>query len=185
MAVLNDLSTEDQELIIRLPFRVGMWIGQSDQSGGDESAAREREALSTIVAAYAEDYLKSEFVQRVMEMTLARKHEWSEWGANIDAVPGECARAVQALMSRIAPRDVESLKQNLIDIGIAVAMAYCEDTGHTAAETGFLPELKRFFSILLGGFKTRTADANISAAEQRALMKLTDILGVKTNILAA
>lgn len=189
MSVLSDFASEDQELVIRLPFRVGIWISEADQTGGDESSEQERQALNTIVASYAEDYLKSEFVQRVMELTLARKNEWNEWDKNVDAVPGECERAMQILMTRVSPRDVDALKRNLIDVGLAVAMAYREGVHEPPEDAGiianFMYDLKSFFSVLFGGLKTRTADENISATEQKALIKLAGIMGLKTNVIAA
>jgi hypothetical protein len=189
MSVLNEFSGDEQDLIVRLPFRVGIWISESDMSGGDESAAQEREALNTIVAAYAEDYLKSEFVQRVMEMTLARKDEWPKWTDRVDAVPDECDRVMKALATRVPLREVESFKHNLIDIGVAVAMAYREGITEPPEDAGAIANLvfsmKSFFGILFGGFKTATADENISAAEHRALVKLAGVLGVKSNILGS
>jgi hypothetical protein len=188
-SILNEYTSAEQELIIRLPFRVGMWVSQVDTAGGGESDTREREALNTVVSSYAEDYLKSEFVQRLMELTLARKNEWSTWTSGIENVPDECLQVMKALELKVSLKEVESFKHNLLDIGIAVAMAYRETSGgvpNGASSIGrLIYNMKNFFSILFGGFKTATADENISRAEHQALVKLAGVMGIKSGILGS
>ena len=177
MSVLQEFSPEEHEQIIRLPFRVGMWISQSDTTGGSESASAERDVLNTIVAAYAEDYLKSEFVQRLMEETLAKRDEWDKWSDNIAELPAECGRLLGLLATRVPSSDVNNFKNNLMDIAIAVAMAFRETS--TIAETPF-DRIRSFFRILFGGFRTATADESISAAEHRALVELANVMGINS-----
>lgn len=186
MSILDEFTSDEQQLIIRLPFRVGMWISQSDTTGGGDADDREREALNTIVAAYAEDYLKSEFVQRLMEQTLQQRDQWSTWTKNIENLPAECEQAMTLLATRVPLKEVETFKRNLLDIGLAVAMAYRE-SDHVEGAEGALGNLiysmKEFFKILLGGFRTATADENISVAEHKALVRLATTMGINSGIL--
>ena len=41
MSFLHNLSPEDREMLISLPYRMGYWISQSDTSGGDDSDEEE------------------------------------------------------------------------------------------------------------------------------------------------
>lgn len=181
ISTLDDLPQETREILIRLPFRVGMWISQVDRTGGSEAVAREREALDTIVTAYAEDYLKSEFVQRLMEATLAQRAEWDGWTVAMEQVPNECDRVVKILSDHLPVREVSTFKNNLMEIAVAVAMAYRESQPAATAMGGFT----RLMGHLLGGFRTATADENISALEHQALKELARTLGVRSAFIAS
>lgn len=178
MTLLDDLPGQDRTLLIRLPVRVGFWLSQVDKTGGAIAEKGERAAIETIVTAYAQDYLKSEFVQRLMELTVEQTPSWPNWMVELDRVPAECARMVDILTDRIDARDLNTFKHNLLDIAIAVAMAFCEaDTMQKE------PLVRRFFKILGGGFKTATPDENISVLEYNALKELAKAMGLSSTIL--
>jgi hypothetical protein len=175
-----DIDPTDRALLVRLPFRVGMWMSQVDQSGGDESADAERVALETIVTAYAEDYLKSEFVQSVMEQTVAGRAHWSEWTGNLARVPRECAHVIKAIKGKVPDGDFETFKHNLLEIAAAVAIAFCEIEGDTKPQgaVGFL------HGLLFGGGRMPAAkNIRISPIEQKALIELTEALGLPRSAL--
>lgn len=178
MNIFDELPAEDRALLIRLPVRVGFWLSQVDQTGGAMAERAERETINTIVTAYAQDYLKSEFVQRLMEQTVIQVEAWPNWMVHLERVPGECEKMVKVLDGKISPRDLVTFKRNLLDIGIAVAMAFCE--AETVKEAH---PVKRFFRILIGGFKTATPDESISIVEYKALKQMAEAMGLNSNIL--
>jgi len=90
MKYLSKLPQDIQDLVVSLPFRVGLFISESDQTGGDESAEAERKALENIVTFYVEDTVKGEFAHEVMLHTLNNKSKWNDWSENIGKVPEEC-----------------------------------------------------------------------------------------------
>ena len=63
MSYLERFAPKQRELIVSLPYRVGLWISESDTSGGDEADEAERNALHLMMTGYAEDFLKSEVVE--------------------------------------------------------------------------------------------------------------------------
>ena len=66
-----DLEPDIRQTLIRLPYRIGYWLSQSDSTGGDESDEIELQAMESLILAYGEDVCKSEFTQSVMEKTIA------------------------------------------------------------------------------------------------------------------
>jgi hypothetical protein len=184
MSSYLDTFTQDQRnLLVALPYRVGLWVSSSDTTGGDDADKAEMIALSSIVTSYAEDYLKSEFVQALMEEMISRSAEWPEWGRNLDEVAGECIRAVSMISERLDRKDVMSFKYNLMEIATSVAMAYRE-LDHNQS---FLFKLRVYSRVMIdrkrakqGGRITGTLSEmmNISAAEQAVLDSLSRALGL-------
>lgn len=177
-----DRFTEDQRnLLVALPYRVGLWISSSDTSGGEEADAAELQALATIVTGFGEDFLKSEFVQRLMEETLAQQDMWPAWDHNLDEVPAECTRAVDILAEALDRKELASFKLTLMEIATAVAMAYreIEDTGDIALRMRiFIRVLMDRIQAAMAHRPARTMDElmNISESEQSAIDRLATAL---------
>lgn len=181
--MLSELPQDIQTLLVRLPFRVGLYISESDQSGGDESAEAERAALENIVTFYVEDTVKSEFAHMVMNETLRQKSEWSSWDENIGLVDEECLKMSDALTGVIDMKEVFAFKQNLLEIAIVVAQAYREFD----ANAGAIQKLQVYLTLLLrriqalftgNNMPSNEELLNISAAERSAIKLLADTLGV-------
>lgn len=170
-------------MIVRLPFRVGLYVSESDQTGGDESAEAERIALENIVTFYVEDTVKSEFAHEVMNETLRRKAEWSSWTGKVSLVDEECTKVSEALTGVIDMKEVFAFKQNLIEIAVVVAQAYREFD----ASAGAIQKLQVYLSLLMRRIQALFTGAaissneellNISQAERSAIRLLADTLGV-------
>lgn len=180
-SVFSDLSEPDAQSLLRLPFRVGVWISSSDGTGGVESEAQELQTLETIVATYAEEYLKSEFVQKLLERTFAARAEWSRWTHNVERVPEECRHLMGVLETLLPVRELAAFRENLIDIAVAVAMAYREESDSVTEEAsgGFLRTALKAL-----GFAPVSPPANISRAERKALRQLAVALNVSDPVRA-
>lgn len=166
-----------------LPFRVGLFVSESDQTGGDESAEAERKALENIVTFYVEDTVKGEFAHEVMLHTLNNKAKWNGWADNIDKVPDECLNLTYMLKDLIEPKEILAYKQNLVEVAIVIAQAYCEFDKNSSA----LTKLEVYFSLFLrkigamfGGEQAASGDytLNISPAEREAITLLSRNLDV-------
>ena len=125
---IEDLGLEVEllEKVIRLPYRIGFWMSQSDQTGGDESDELEQAALESVILSYGEDVLKSEFTQSIMEKTVALYEEWDKWEENIQDVPKECETVMYLLSIEIGPKELNDFKESLFEVAETVAMAYRE-----------------------------------------------------------
>ena len=178
---LEELEEHDREDLIKLPYRVGMYISQSDISGGDVSDEKELNALEIIITTYAQDYCKSEFVQQVMNETVSRKDDWPGWSVQIENAPQECGQMLRLLDSKLILKDMEAFKTNLYEIGLAVALAYRETNRDMNILQVFLKKTEHYCHYK--NFRKIGQDPlqweeflNISRDENKALKNLANAL---------
>jgi hypothetical protein len=185
--MIEQFPDDIRRLLVRLPYRVGYYISSSDKTGGEESSAKEIEALENLVTFYVEDTLKSEFAQEVMIETLRGKRDWSAWSEGVQTVPEECVKVFAFLADKIDRRDEFAFKNNLLEIGVAVALAYREfDQMESLGEKieTYFAVLMRRVKALFSGEKAQSFDVylNISREEKAALNLLADTLGISYKI---
>jgi len=184
LAFLGEFTEDQRDLLVSLPYRAGRWVSESDDSGGDESAESEMQVLEGLITGYAEDFLKSEFVEELMRETLARKDDWDAWSGNLDDVPRQCREAITMLGERIEQKHALSFRQNLMEIAKSVAMAYREEGEDEEYDSA--PQVSpftrqywdRLFARLKGEAVVEDWSPNISKAERRVLMELSNALQV-------
>ncbi len=170
MTFLEQLSPEHRDVIVHLPYRIGLWVSHSDTSGGDEAEEREKQVLSNILHGFAEDVFGSETVQHIMSATIRQKDQWPSWGENIDKVPQDCVLAVNMLRQYADEKDANAFKNHLMEIAEAVALAFRENE-----KLSVFSMFGMYVSYMLSARKKgrRTKSFNeflrISAAERKAL----------------
>lgn len=184
MLYLEQFTEDQRALLVALPYRTGLWVSESDQSGGDESSEAEMMALEGIIMGYSEDFLKSEFVEELMRATMAHKSSWDKWQKNLDDVPNECERAVALLSERLDSREVLSFKQNLMEIATAVALAFCEVDESEGGVGKVAAYFNHYLAVLVARLKKQQqprleSHLNISRAEREVLGKLSGVLQVR------
>lgn len=183
MAYLDHFNEEQRTLLIKLPYRAGLWVSASDTTGGDESDEAERQALAAIVRGFTEDFLKSEFVEEVMRETVVRMAEWDHWNENTESIPDEVRRGIEIAALYVDHKQIHAFKQSLYDVAMTVAMAYREfdETTPFAAQMRIY---SKYFLEYARSYLKKTQPPimdqylNISAAEHKAL----DSLGVALRI---
>jgi hypothetical protein len=182
---LDHYTKDQRDLLVALPYRIGLFVSSSDETGGDESAEAEMLALSLIVTGFAEDYLKSQFVQTMMEETVRRKDEWESWNDRIGEVPGECVKAVDLLCDYLDRKEVASFKLTMMEIATSVAMAYREFDDSSDLST----RIKMYGRILMdrlhaliSGDRAMAVDEifNVSDSERKALDTLVEALDLES-----
>lgn len=183
MTYLSKLPQDIQELVVRLPFRVGLYISESDKTGGSESAEAERKALENIVTFYVEDTVKGEFAHEVMNETLRQKSKWTSWGCDLGLVDEECLKISQALVGVLDMKEIVAFKQNLIEIAFVVAQAYREFDQSASAGQKFQVYISLFLRRLRAVFTGESVSSNeellnISPAERSAIKLLGDTMGI-------
>tara|TARA_B100001989_G_scaffold250260_1_gene227033 strand:+ start:914 stop:1474 length:561 start_codon:yes stop_codon:yes gene_type:complete len=182
MNFLDELTADQRDLIVSLPYRVGLYVSESDQTGGDESDAEEMEALESIITAYAGEVFGSETVQYVISETVKRKSEWNKWSENLEAVQDDCNHAIDILSEHVDAKEVSSFKAHLVEIGENVALAFRE----YSEKTPMLDKLKMYYYY----YKNKSSAAkqkkqpktweqflNISLDERKALCDIAHALG--------
>lgn len=123
---LDKLPHDQRSLIVSLPYRVGLRVSQSDDSGGDDSDDAEMQALSSLITGYSQEVFGAETVQYVVSETVSRKNEWTSWSENLEWVEDECSKAVDILSMYVDEKEVSAFKNHLIEIGESVALAFRE-----------------------------------------------------------
>ncbi len=169
----RSLKQEDFALLVPLPYRIGLWMSEIDDRGGDEADEAEIKVLESIVFEIAEDFCKSQFIQIIMQWTLANRKYWQNWHSNLERAPHECEKVIWMLQQNGADnKDIESLKHTLLYIAVSVAMAFREEE---AKET-IIDKIKRTFGNgQIDHQKERLK--NISGLERKALEYLSKYVG--------
>ncbi len=126
MNFLDNILPDQRDLLVALPYRIGLYISQSDQSGGDSSDEAEMQALSSIITAYSQEVFGAETVQYVISETVSRKDEWDSWSKDLETVEGECHRAIDILSEAVDEKEVSAFKRSMLEIGESVALAFRE-----------------------------------------------------------
>ncbi len=183
MSYLEHFTQEQRELLVSLPYRVGLWVSESDQGGGDHSSEAEMQTLETLIMGYAEDFLKSEFVEEVMRGTLARKETWPAWSRSLDNVPQQCQAAINMMQDHIESKDVLSFRQTLMEVARAIAMAYRELDEQTNTIAMLRVHSLHYWLRLKAYIRKEQPPSldeimNISRSEHKVLQKLATVLKV-------
>lgn len=181
MVAFTDLPEKQKNDLAALPYRVGLWISESDKTGGIDADQQEKRALHSIITGFTQDFLKSEFVEKLMLHTMAMNEKWGEWEDDLDAVPDECRAAIDDLALKLEEKDITSLKITLMEIARNVAMAFREredfDTPLGRVKLYFLITWDNVLSVITHQQpKTMVELMNISQHESRALQKLSEVL---------
>lgn len=181
MDVLESLTPDQRTLIVSLPYRAGLWVSQSDDSGGDEADQKELTALDNILHGFSEQVFGSELLQYVMSETVSRKAEWDGWGENLERLPMECEQALDILRAYVDEKEVSAYSTRLMEIAEAVALAFREyeegsAVGRVVVYCSYA--VMRLKSILRKQpSKSFDQFLSISASERKALGALASALG--------
>ena len=184
MSFLDELTPDQRSLVVSLPYRVGLFISQSDDAGGDESDDLEMEALDSIVTAYAQEVFGAETVQYVIGETVRRKSDWAKWGADLTGIHGDCHRAIDILSDHVDEKEVSAFKRHLIEIGESVALAFREYGDNTS----FFTKIKMYLYYVRGKkwaakvgahYKDWEQFINISLDERKALESIASALNTR------
>lgn len=130
MTILDQMTDEKRDLVASLPYRVGLWISESDQSGGDNSDEQELKTLDGLIQGFSGDVFGSELLQYIMADTVAKRDQWARWSQNLDDVPGDCEKAVDILRMYADEKEVNAYVSRLMEIAEAVALAFREQEGN-------------------------------------------------------
>lgn len=183
MNFLDQLPAAERKLLVSLPYRVGLYISQSDQSGGGESDEAEMRALDSIITAYSQEVFGAETVQYVIGETVQRKEEWKDWDADFSQIEHDCHVAIDVLSNAVDVKEVSAFKRHLIEIGENVALAFRE----YGAKTPLADKVRMYCAFAkskklskIAGERVKEWDEfiNISLDERKALQSIANALNI-------
>jgi hypothetical protein len=171
---------EESQLIVGLPYRVGVWMSHTDDVEGEIDDQREMSALEHILDSIATGQNNSAFVQEVARSTLGSKDHWERWAAQSFDILGDCEKAIELLKANVNDNDLKDYKATLMEIATIVAQAHGEFGEFEDEEEGFGAMLGK----VIGRFSSMSkSDANhpmnVSPAEGSALSRLAKALRLK------
>lgn len=175
---LGNLSPEDNELLVSLPYRVGVWMSYTDDEEGEQDDIQEMKVLEAIIRSIAQLHERSEFVQQVARETLRRRDDWPRWSQGCFDILPECEQAIGFLKSYVNDNDLRDYKATLVEIATVVAQAYGEFGEFDDKEEEGLGTMIGKFVGKFSGLSSKDADhpMNISATEDTALSRLIAVL---------
>lgn len=180
MAFLEELSEEEQLLLISLPYRAGIWVSRADDDGGLSARHAEKEALEKIIHEKSSGMFESAFVHEIMVETVARKDEWEKWADNIDDIETDCIKAAQILGKKMSRRDQDAYRQNIMYIATEVARAFREFGQKEAIPVKIWAFVRIRIDKIIGLFTGQRYESetllNISYEEDIVLAKLSKAL---------
>ncbi|MEM7680043.1 MAG: hypothetical protein AAF182_03465 [Pseudomonadota bacterium] len=179
----EDLTPDEKELLASLPYRVGVWMSECDDSGGDDSDEQEKRVLENIIEGYAREVFGSELTQYVMTETVMGKEHWQRWSEqDFSKIPGDCEMALEILSRYGEDNDVMAFAHHLVEIAEAVAMAFSEYQNNNIF-TKFTMSLQYSKQVRESKKKGERAKSkheflSISPAERAVLIEISDALGL-------
>lgn len=170
MSELSNFSSEEQELIVSLFYRAGIYVSHAEDEDGEHDDEMEMKALNRVIRALAKNESKSVFLQSVAQAALDKQDKWDEWTNSYFEIEKDCQQVVEILHGTLSKVDFNRYRMSLVKIGEIVASAYGE-FGDDMEE-----EEEGFFSSLVdkmtGGIKSaqdEDAFLNITPAETEAI----------------
>ena len=170
--IFSQLSPADEELIISIPYRIGLYVSHADVTGGWDAQDSEIQSLTGILRDYSNDFCKTELSQKVLMDCLAARAKWPSWSHKVDEVPSQISHIVTMLETMLSEKELRGFFDVLIDIGLAVAMAFREGSGEEEGERPLVREILARIGTALTE-QDPLSHINISESERSALKKLT------------
>lgn len=181
MAFLEKFSADERDVLVSLPYRVGVWISRADNTGYPESAGAELAALERIILRKARGMFESAFVHEVMAETCAQKSQWPQWAARAQDVSADCEKAVAVIAAKLSKRDLDAYRRNVMYIAVEVAKAFREFDVQASRFSRAVDSFRRFLDRIAGvaGGAPEGGDwRRISFEEDVALADLSKALGM-------
>ena len=181
MTILSSFTSEDAELIISLPYRIGMHISYSEDEEGEKDDRLEMQALekslSNVMQKRGEN---SALAQEVVESVLASKDKWESWSQGVFNIEPLCKNAVLALKTQVDSKEIEDYIRVCLSVAAGVAQAYGEfgEDGDADAGEGIIGKIVAEISRIIPGAKGQEAHhpMNVSAAEDSAIISISNVM---------
>jgi len=178
MTQLSYFSNEDVELIISLPYRVGMSVSYADDEEGERDDTLEMRALAACLAEIVKMDDVSSFSKEIIGEILRLRDKWPAWSEGVFNLAPLCERAVLVLKTQASDDEVKDYIKIILEIASAVAQAYGEFGEDVEPEKGFFGKA---MGKIVGGFASMSADdaghpMNVSAVEDSVISSIADAL---------
>lgn len=172
MTDISAFSEEDKDLIMSLPYRVGLHVSYAEDEEGEADDEQELGALVGVLEHIASEHEGLD--QQIAQGILDRKDQWENWGQGVFVIEPKCEKAVLAMQKYASEDEVKAYVKMVIEVATAVAEAYGEFGQGAEKKEGF----SKFIGNVFGGFSKDDANhpMNVSAAEDTAIASIAAAL---------
>jgi hypothetical protein len=170
MTTLSSFTPEDADLIVSLPYRVGMHVSYSEDESGELDDTLEMKALETQLREVAEQQADG-LVKEIASATLNSKEKWEVWSQGVFNIEPLCEKAIVVLKNKADTDEIKGYVRLCLEVASGVAEAYGEFGDDESEEgTGFVGKIMG----AVFGDKSREANhpMNVSAAEDSAIERI-------------
>ena len=174
MTALSDFSASEYELLVSLPYKVGVYVSHAEDEDGEGDDEKEMAALERCIQAIVRLHEDKPFTAEIVNQTLSMKTDWPRWSARSFAVPDEVSQAAALLRGKASKSERDNYCAALMEIASMVAQAFGEFGDDEDEDAGVFGKL---LGKITDGFSSlKPGDGhnpmNISAAEDTALETL-------------
>jgi len=162
------MAVTESDLIIKLPYRVGLWVSRADDPPGIVDDKLERAKLKEVITKVAKYHESSAFVRTTLAKTLQQTDKWTEWSAGIDSILADCEQGLDIFVAQGREDDMKVYRAVLMQTAICVAEAFQEEKPEKEKQPSNIP-LPRSANDL-------GIPENISKKEKKALDDLKQAL---------
>lgn len=177
MIDLGAFTLEEKDLLVSLPYRVGIWISHVDDGGEDKADYQEVEAIKKVIQVASKKHDDNTAIDDIARSCLLAEGMFDIWARQTSSILSDAKVAVELLRGRVSTQEAENYGVFLMEIGTSVAKAFREEGyGWDEEKTSAFDFSK--ISEKVSGFLGRVApsskhgEMNISPAEDSALTDL-------------
>ncbi len=178
MTQLSSFSDDDRELIVALPYRVGMHMSYAEDEDGERDDELEIRALKSCISEVAKLENRQDLIKQISAEILSRQDSWDAWSQGVFNIVPQCEKAVDIMKAHANDDEFEDYIKMVLEVASAVARAYGEFGEEPEAEKGFFGKA---MSKIMGGYSGMSSDdinhpMNVSAAEDSAIAAISAAL---------
>lgn len=162
------MAVTESDLIIKLPYRVGLWISRADDAPGIMDEKVERAKLKDVITKVAKYHESSAFVRTTLANTLSHTTDWLNWSAGLDTILADCAQGLDIFKAQGREDDLKIYRAVLMQTAICVAEAFQEEIPERIKMISPIPLPKTANDVGI--------PENISQKEKKALDSLKQVL---------
>jgi hypothetical protein len=181
MTDLSQFSASESELLISLPYRVGIFISNADDVEGESDDKHEMQMLEETLKAISK-LARAPLVAQIFKETLRLKFEWKRWYEKSFDVSADARSAISLLISKADEDTAKAYRAALMEVASTVAQAAGEFEQFDEIEEGG-GLFSGLVSKIVSGFSNLSDDdlnhpMNVSASEDGALSTLSAALKI-------
>ena len=124
MTVLSDFPETEVELVVSLPYRVGLHVSYADDEEGEQDDELEMAALEACLKAVADK--NDGLVKEIALKSLSMKDKWPSWGNGVFNIEPLCKQASESVARVSSKEETKAYVKMVLEVASAVAQAYGE-----------------------------------------------------------